>query len=189
MAENMSRTAKNTSAVADSAKRIAKNSDAVTKRINGVQIISNSLVDRVDYHMKFTQAAIVGLAIEVHQGLEALKKIGAKLDGIYEEMMNSNGIKVQGSGGPDGFARHVYDFVEEATEQPSDKHRFFVYHPDTDWYPAFRRLFRRNPLPTTFCAKSDDLDKLCVLILEARKNLIKESDDGKHVVFHLLVPA
>ncbi|QKX58846.1 uncharacterized protein TRUGW13939_05974 [Talaromyces rugulosus] len=170
------------------------NSTGIAKDIHGVRIIGNSMLDSMEYHMKFMQTAAVGLAFEVHQGVQALKKIGESLDGINKAMIDRNSIYTQGSAGEDGFATHVYDYIEtsiEATTKDSsaDNHRYFVYHPDTNWYPAFHRLIRNNPLPGGFCAKSDDLDQLCLIMQTARRTLVEASDAGKDINFHLLIPA
>ncbi|XP_014557263.1 hypothetical protein COCVIDRAFT_26055 [Bipolaris victoriae FI3] len=122
-------------------------------------------------------------AIQIAQGNKAIRI----LTEINDHLGESNSIAVSGSGGPDGFAQHVYDFIREETdnidESEADKHRFFVYHPDTNWYGAFRRLIREDPLPPTFCAKSDNLDTLCQYMQGVRAQC------GKDVVFHLSIPA
>jgi hypothetical protein len=97
-------------------------------------------------------------AIQIAQGHQIIQR----LTDVGDHLGDSNSITVSGSGGPDGFARLVYDSVVEATDGISEvernNNRFFVYDPDTNWYPAFHRLIRQDPPPPTFCAKSDDLD-------------------------------
>jgi hypothetical protein len=73
--------------------------------------------------------------------------------------------------------------IEETEEK---NHGFFVYHPDTNWYPAFRKLIRQNPLPQSFCAKSDNLDALVVYMQSLGEILVEEREDGKDIVFHLI---
>lgn len=191
---NAARITENTSEAATCINEMASNSAGITKDIHGVRVIGNSMLDSMEYHMKFMQTAAVGLALEVHQGVQALKKIGESLEGINKAMVDRNSIYTQGSAGEDGFAKHVYDYIEtsiEATMKDSsaDNHRFFVYHPDTNWYPAFHRMIRNNPLPGAFCAKSDDLDQLCVVMQSARKTVVEANDEGKDIKFHLLIPA
>ena len=54
-----------------------------------------------------------------------------------------------------------------------ENHLFFVCHPYTNWYPAFHRLIRENPLPPTSGAKSDDLDRLCQRMRGIRKAMVE----------------
>ncbi|KAF3406322.1 hypothetical protein DPV78_001733 [Talaromyces pinophilus] len=46
-----------------------------------------------------------------------------------------------------------------------------------------------NPLPGAFCAKSDDLDQLSLVMQTAWRTLVEASDEGKDITFHLLIPA
>ncbi|OCK73942.1 hypothetical protein K432DRAFT_430314 [Lepidopterella palustris CBS 459.81] len=68
------------------------------------------------------------------------------------------------------------------------KHRFFIWHPDTSWYPAFARLVKENQLPASFCAFDDDLDRLCLYMRSMREGLIKK-ENAKNILFHILIPA
>ena len=123
------------------------------------------------------------------------ERVIEKLKCIERELGESNSLTVSGATGPDGFAQPVYDFIVRCINKAHggdrrklDKHRFFVFHPGTTWYGAFERLISRNPLPTHFCAKSDNLDKICQLMQEYRERLMSESEHGKDVIFHLLIP-
>ncbi|RSL68914.1 hypothetical protein CEP54_002528 [Fusarium duplospermum] len=115
------------------------------------------------------------------------------LNVICDHLRDTNTITVSGSGGPDGFARAVYDLiqkkVDDVDEPERHMHRFFVYHPDTNWYGAFHRLIRETPLPPEFCAKSDNLDTLCLFMQDVRRRLMEESNTGKDVIFHFLIPS
>jgi hypothetical protein len=195
MAGDTAHMAKSIEFLADRVDDMAMNSAGVTKEINGVRIIGNSMLDRMDYHMKFQQMAIMALILEV-------KKIGENLKGINNELRNSNSLTVQGSHGEHGWAQYVYNFIEQRIEETAEasgkesarklheQHRFFVYHPDTDWYPSFRKLITRSPLPPYFVAKSDNLDQLCISMMLVREALIEDyGDAGKGIVFHLLIPA
>lgn len=164
---------------ADNMKRATDSADRVVRQVYDIHVIGKSLVDRIDYYGRWMQTVS---AIQIAQGHKAIQA----LTEIRDHLGESNSITVSGSGGPDGFAQHVYDFVKEGTdnidEAEGDKHRFFVYNPDTDWYGAFRRLIRQNPLPPTFCAKSDNLDTLCQYMQDVRAQC------GQGIIFHLLIP-
>jgi hypothetical protein len=43
--------------------------------------------------------------------------------------------------------------VDERDEAERSAHRFFLYHPDTTWYPALYRMVRGEPLRVEFCVK------------------------------------
>ncbi|KAF4336029.1 hypothetical protein FBEOM_10084 [Fusarium beomiforme] len=60
-------------------------------------------------------------------------------------------------------------------------HRFLLFRADTNWYGAFNRLMRDNPLPVEFCAKADNLDTICLFMKDVREALIKESSTGRKV--------
>ncbi|KAF2009913.1 hypothetical protein BU24DRAFT_427945 [Aaosphaeria arxii CBS 175.79] len=164
---------------ADNMKGATDSADCAVRQVCDIHVIGKSLVDRIDYYRRWMQIAS---AIQIAQGHKAIQA----LTEIRDHLGESNSITVSGSGGPDGFAQHVYDFVKEGTdnidEAEGNKHRFFVYNPDTDWYGAFRRLIGQNPLPPTFCAKSDNLDTLCQYMQCVRAQC------GQGIIFHLLIP-
>lgn len=56
------------------AKSVGRSAEMVTKDINGIRIIGESLVDRADYSAHFTQVMMVALVVQVYQG-QALKNI------------------------------------------------------------------------------------------------------------------
>jgi hypothetical protein len=191
-----------TTTVKNAANAVETSAKNVARDINGVYVVANSLADRAEYFARFTLFTTTTLMIQVYQGVRALQKIGEVLGDIKEEMMLANSLQVQGSSGDYGFARHVYDFVQmkiDGVEDDDEKHHcFFVYHPDTNWYPAFRRLVRQNPLPPSFCGKSDNLDKLCQYMQSLRESNTpvdikadkKARDEIKvNTIFHVLIPA
>ncbi|OAP56317.1 hypothetical protein AYL99_09496 [Fonsecaea erecta] len=170
----------------ESMERVADSADQVVRHVHGIHVIGNSLVDHINYYGRWMQKFS---AIQIAQGYQVIQALGD----IGKHLGETNGITVSGSGGPDGFAKHVYDFVKERIgvirKAERDNHRFFVYHPDTDWHPAFYRLITETPLPLTFCAKSDDLDKLCQYMQEVRAQLKRESGRGQDIILHLLIPS
>lgn len=171
---------------AGSLERVAKLADQVVRDVHGIYVIQNSLVDHINYYGRWSQRVS---AFQIAQGYEIIRTL-ADIGGHLGE---ANSIAALGSGGPDGFAKHVYDFIKEKIgviqEVERDNHRFFVYHPDTNWYPAFHRLITGHPLPPTFCTKSDDLDKSCQYMQEVRAQLRRESERGRDIIFHLLIPS
>jgi hypothetical protein len=150
--------------------------------------VLNSRVSRVQ-----TLFSAAGIVVEAYKAYQACQ-IAKELKGIADKITISNNIQVQGSGGPDGFAAHAWDFVNLKIDQyTSDdgNHRFFVYHPDTQWHGAFRRLLQeKGPLDETFCGISNDLFALCRWMLCMRVEL-HEQDRSKQdeVHFHVLIPA
>ncbi|OAP60952.1 hypothetical protein AYL99_05954 [Fonsecaea erecta] len=171
---------------AESMERIADSVDRVVRNVHGIHVIGNLLVDHINYYGCWMQKVA---AIQIDQGYQVIQALA----NIGEHLGDANSITVSGSGGPDGFAKHVYDFIKEKIgviqEAERDNHRFFVYHPDTNWYPAFYRLITETPLPPTFCAKSDNLDKCCLYMQEVRAQLKRESEREQDIIFHLLIPS
>lgn len=164
----------------------ASSAESITRQDHGIHVIQGSLVDRIDYYGRWMQTVS---AIQIAQGYQALNI----MTDISNHLADQNTIAVSGSGGPDGFAQHVYDFaklkVEEINQSERKNHRFFLYHRDTTWYGAFHRLIRQNPLPPTFCAKSNNLDTLCQYMLGVRAELEEKSTNGRDIKFHLLIPS
>jgi hypothetical protein len=82
------------------------------------------------------------LATEIYKAYQA-EQIKKELKGISEQIKIYNNLVAGGSAGPDGFAQHVLDFIKvkiEAYTSDGKEHRFFLYHPDTQWHGAFRRI-------------------------------------------------
>jgi hypothetical protein len=141
--------------------------------------------------LSYNQCVQTALAsIQAIQGYQAVQALNA----IADHLEDSNAITVSGSGGPNGFAQHVYNFINGKTldivEAERNKHRFFVFNPDTIWYPAFGELVRENPLPPQFVDKGQKLDHMCLFMREVRTKLNEaEPEHGKDVTFHLLMPS
>lgn len=167
-------------------KDISDHAHKAVREIHGIRVIGDSLVDCINYYGRWMQAVS---AIQIAQGYQAIQVLAE----ISQHLGDANSIAVSGSGGPDGFAVNVYDFIKDRIDEidPAEveRHRFFVYHPDTNWYGAFRRLISENRLPPTFCAKSDDLDTLCQYMQAVRTQLNTETECEKNVIFHLLIPS
>ena len=169
--------------IAGSMNGIAQSADKVVRELEGVQVVTKSLVDRADYYGRFMQISTTTFLHQMQQTIDLLGR-------IEDNLADHNSILVSGSGGPEGAAKFVYEFIEMRIEETEgENHRFFVYHPDTVWCPHFYKMIKDKPLPPTFCAKSDDLDKICRYMQSCRKELNDEKRCGKDVVFHLLIPA
>jgi hypothetical protein len=164
------------------------------KRVNVMQY---SYISAGPYTTTFAAMAVVAIILEVHQGIEALKKMGKGIDGIREALdIQTNGI-IQGWG-PDGFGGFVYDFIDMEIQKaisndPKKEHWFYVYHPDTAWRVKFEKLLRPAPegrgrLPPALMTVDNDLDTIFLLMLDNRMNL-QNSNEGRDVLFHLLIPA
>ncbi|KAL4901078.1 hypothetical protein BDW74DRAFT_160703 [Aspergillus multicolor] len=100
-----------------------------------------------------------------------------------------------GAGGPDGFARPIYDLIKMKINKvhAADRknHRFFIYHDSNNWHGPFERLTSENPLPSEFVNNPcDDLNHACLFMREVRQKLIaKDEKRGKAMIFHLLIPS
>ncbi|KAJ5963182.1 hypothetical protein N7481_002893 [Penicillium waksmanii] len=165
---------------------ISTSTENVVREINGINIIGQSLVDHINYYGRWMQTVT---SIQIAQANQAIQALNV----ISDHLNDGNSIQVSGAGGPDGFAKPVYDYIQKRMNDVDTaelkNHRFFVYHPDTNWYGAFHRMIRGNPLPPEFCAKADNLDTICRFMEDVRRTLIDESVNGKNVVFHLLCPS
>ncbi|KAL3490920.1 hypothetical protein BJX62DRAFT_132051 [Aspergillus germanicus] len=141
--------------------------------------------------LKYNQCVQTALtSIQAVQGYQAVQALNA----IADHLEDGNAITVSGSAGPYGFAQHVYRFIKgkilDIDEAERDKHRFFVFNPDTIWYPAFGELVRENPLPPQFVDKGQRLDHMCLFMREVRTKLNQgDPEHGKDVTFHLLMPS
>ncbi|KAM5376402.1 hypothetical protein ACJZ2D_005456 [Fusarium nematophilum] len=118
------------------------------------------------------------------------------LDIIYGSELERIGIKIAdeleartGLSAPGKFSVHVHKFLwhHSRTVYPDDfRHIYFLYHPDTDWYPEFSSLVRERPLPDNVLDISENLDALVVWMRFIRQHLGRRS---KTTMLHLLIPA
>jgi hypothetical protein len=140
-----------------------------------------------------TLGALLVVAIQGMRAVELLEKVGVQLRAIKNELAIHNNLQTQGSTGDRGFAGHVHGYIKariRETQPDKGKHYFFVYHPDTDWYPAFSELIEQEPLPENFCAQSDNLDALVAWMKIVRRRQIEKNEtEGKDATFHILFPA
>ncbi|KAL2862462.1 uncharacterized protein BJX67DRAFT_375258 [Aspergillus lucknowensis] len=149
---------------------------------------AESLFDRINY------LECWNTALQTIQTAQAQRIIKA-LNVIADHLGDRNCIAVMGAGGPDGFARPIYDMIKTKINQinAADRknHRFFIYHDSNNWHPVFKRLTSENPLPPEFINNPcDDLDHVCLFMREVRQKLLaKDEKCGKHITFHLVIPS
>ncbi|KAL4910515.1 hypothetical protein BDW74DRAFT_141364 [Aspergillus multicolor] len=149
---------------------------------------AESLFDRINYLECWNTAL---RTIQTAQAQQIIKALNV----IADHLGDRNCIAVMGAGGPDGFARPIYDLIKikinkvEAADRKN--HRFFIYHDSNNWHGAFERLTSENPLPSEFINHPcDDLDHVCLFMREVRQKLIrKDKKRGKAMTFHLLIPS
>ncbi|KID95150.1 hypothetical protein MAJ_08881, partial [Metarhizium majus ARSEF 297] len=127
--------------------------------------------------------------LDVWQGVRAqtaLEKVGARIA--------DNAEAQTGLIAPKKFAEQVHHFVSQQTTRnwPDRKRRhvFFLYHPDTDWDPAYFHRTRdqngQSRISHRFLGMSENLDALVVWMRFMKETM---SNQGTRVHIHLLVPA
>ncbi|KAF5522226.1 hypothetical protein CGCA056_v006142 [Colletotrichum aenigma] len=112
------------------------------------------------------------LAVKTLSGGQAhgeLVKLGGQIQKNVEQISNG----------------HVHDFIascyDENSEAGEDEY-FFVYHPGTDWYPAFNRLLKEYPIPK-FCGTFHSIGAMSVFLEKFRLVV------GPDPTINILVPA
>ncbi|KAL5591142.1 hypothetical protein FOBRF1_014699 [Fusarium oxysporum] len=157
----------------------AKSAQAILPQMH---IMGQSLVDSARLLSQFSLVATtLGMGanvIQTYQGVQALNLIATKLSDI------SNSLEAQAAPTAQrDFPQYVYDMVRERLSQTSTDsdrdHWFFLYHPDTDWYPKFFHLVDGKPLNPRFCAYTNQLDTVFTFMLAARER----------IQLHLIIPA
>ena len=76
-----------------------------------------------------------------------------------------------------------------AANRQQQHHYFYVWNPDTDWYPTFEERQRERPLGPNFGGYHTDLDTICLRMSSDRATLIRTTSYGHDAIFHLLIPA
>ncbi|KAJ4168921.1 hypothetical protein NW754_010852 [Fusarium falciforme] len=112
-----------------------------------MHIMGQSLVDTARLLSKFSMVATtLGMGaniIQTYQGIQALNLIAAKLGDMGKSLEAQTALTAQRD-----FPQYVYDMIRERLSQttvdPDREHWFFLYHPDTDWYPKFFHLVEEN---------------------------------------------
>lgn len=180
------------------ASRAANLLDKADQLIPSLQVVTDSACDKAALIAQFAMlGSAVGFgvhALQQYQGTQALKLIAARLQEIGETLEAQTVLMAQQL-----FPQYVYDMVQErlgATSSKREAHWFFVYHPDTDWYPGFTKLVGERRLGPRFCGWSNQLDSLFLFMLAVRKEMAdraanneKGSRHHRPVKFHILIPA
>ncbi|KAL1856722.1 hypothetical protein Plec18167_002442 [Paecilomyces lecythidis] len=167
-----------------------------------IKVIRGAFNSSADYIAKFQAAAQLSLAIVLLDIAAAIKRVGASLERIGDELSIANAGKIQGWEN-EGFGAHVYRFVrnemlqatsrsqkeQEQADGMQQHHYFYVWHPDSSWYTVFDEKNRADPLGPTFGGYSHDLATICLRMRVDRETLIEREPHGRSAEFHLLIPA
>ncbi len=181
--------------VGDVANKAADLLDKADRLVPSLQLVTDSACDKVALIANFAMiGSAVGFgvhALQQYQGTQALRLIAARLQEIGETLEAQTVLMAQQL-----FPQYVYDMVQErlgATSAKREAHWFFVYHPDTDWYPGFCKLVSERKLGPRFCGWSNQLDSLFLFMLAVRREMegwtASEKSRHRPVKFHILVPA
>ncbi|KAF4468708.1 hypothetical protein FALBO_4398 [Fusarium albosuccineum] len=187
---------KNTNDFLTHASETARSAQTILPQIH---IIGRSLADSAKLFSKFSIVATsLGTGANVYQtyqGVQALKLIAAKLGDISHSLEAQVALTAQRD-----FPQYVYDMIRERLSQtsadPDRDHWFFLYHPDTDWYPKFFHLVEEKPLNPRFCGYTNQLDTVFLFMLAARERITKrelqkgrKKQHSRPIQLHLIIPA
>ncbi|KAH8894021.1 hypothetical protein GQ53DRAFT_821142 [Thozetella sp. PMI_491] len=163
-----------------------------------IHVIHNSFNSSSAFTTAFQSTALVAIPLALLAVKDAIDRVGSSLKGIQAELAISNLARIQGWEANGGFGSHIHRFVDNemrevalAKKRGADtrRHYFYVWHPDTDWYPAFEKTQRKKPLGRNFGGYNIDLGVLCNRMSSDRAVLIRNTSHGREAVFHLLIPA
>lgn len=164
-----------------------------------MHIMGRSLVDSArlfsQFSMLSTTLGIGANIIQTYQGIQALNLIAAKLGDISHSLEAQAALTAQRD-----FPQYVHDMIRERLIQtsvdPDRDHWFFLYHPDTDWYPKFFHLVEEKPLDGRFCGYTNQLDTVFMFMVAARQRITerelrygRKREHCRPVQLHLVVPA
>ncbi|KAF4944393.1 hypothetical protein FSARC_14686 [Fusarium sarcochroum] len=164
-----------------------------------MHIMGQSLADSSRLFTSFSiVAGTIGVGaniIQTYQGIQALNLIAVKLGDISGSLEAQAALTAQRD-----FPQYVHDMIRERLSQTSvdteREHWFFLWHPDTDWYPKFFHLVEERPLSPRFCGYTNQLDTIFMFMLAARERITKreiskarKKQPCRPVQLHLIVPA
>ncbi|KAF5244827.1 hypothetical protein FANTH_7594 [Fusarium anthophilum] len=157
-----------------------------------IRLVTNAFNSTPIFISSFQAAVAVAVPLILLNVAQSIKRIGASLDGIKDELAISNMAKVQGWA-DGGFGTYVHRFVrnEMAPSEgraTGESHFFYLWNPDTDWYPDFERRLGEDPLGPNFGGYHHDLATICVRMRADRQALLATTEDNSNVVFHLVIP-
>ncbi|KAF4443940.1 hypothetical protein FACUT_1026 [Fusarium acutatum] len=157
-----------------------------------IRLVTNAFNSTPKFIAYFQAAAVGAVPLILLNVAQSIKRIGASLDGIKDELAISNMAKVQGWA-DDGFGTNVHSFVRNEMapvegRTKGESHFFYIWNPDTDWYPDFEGRQREDPLGPNFGGYHHDLATICVRMRADRQALIAATDYNNIAVFHLIIP-
>ncbi|CAJ0546626.1 Ff.00g012530.m01.CDS01 [Fusarium sp. VM40] len=172
--------------------------DALPKLLSSIQsreirVVPNAFNAAPTFLTYFEAAALGSIPLVLLDLSSAIKRVGASLDAIRSELEISNVARVQGWN-QGGFGGYIHRFVQNEMSTVNgtkdDQHHFFyVWHPDSDWYPAFEERQAQHPLGPAFGGYDHDLATICVRMRADREALIETTDYGRTAMLHLVIPA
>ncbi|KAI8648810.1 hypothetical protein NCS56_01496800 [Fusarium sp. Ph1] len=172
--------------------------DALPQLLNRIQareirVVPNAFNSTPAFLAYFEAAALGSIPLALLDLTSAIKRVGESLDAIRSELEIANVDRVQGWG-HGGFGAYVHRFVQNEMAavdgaQDGQHHFFYVWHPDSDWYPAFEGRQIQNPVGPAFGGYHYDLATICLRMRADREALIATTDYGRAAVFHLVIPS
>ncbi|RDW63071.1 uncharacterized protein DSM5745_10182 [Aspergillus mulundensis] len=172
-----------------------------------IRVVPEAFNSSAPFIAKFQGAALVSIALALLDLSAAVKRVGSSLEAIQNELAVANVARIQGWV-TDGFGAHVYRFVRNEMAQARNNQAqagdnsgeesqggqqdcFYVWHPDTDWYPVFENMNAANPLGPQFGGYHRDLPTICMRMRTDRETLVQQGrgPHGRTATFHLLIPA
>ncbi|KAH7164846.1 hypothetical protein DER46DRAFT_661972 [Fusarium sp. MPI-SDFR-AT-0072] len=157
-----------------------------------IRLVTNAFNSTPEFIAYFQAAAIGAVPLILLDVAQSIKRIGASLDGIKDELAISNVARVQGWA-DDGFGTYVHRFVRNEMapvegRTQGESHFFYVWNPDSDWYPDFEGRQSEDPLSPNFGGYHYDLATICVRMRADRRALVATTEDNNNAVFHLIIP-
>ncbi|KAF4331706.1 hypothetical protein FBEOM_14528 [Fusarium beomiforme] len=158
-----------------------------------IRVIPNAFNSTPAFLAYFQAAALGSVPLVLLDVASAIRRVGASLDAIRSELEIANVARVQGWG-HGGFGAYVHRFVQNEMAavdgtQDGQHHFFYVWHPDSDWYPNFEGRQAEDPLGPAFGGYHHDLATICLRMRADRQALIATTDYGRAAVLHLVIPA
>jgi hypothetical protein len=157
-----------------------------------IRLVPNAFNSNPEFIAYFQASAIGAVPLILLDLAQSIRRIGASLGEIKSELAISNIARVQGWA-DDGFGTYVHRFVQNEMAPTEGRtrrgnHFFYVWNPDSDWYPDFERRQRQDPLGPNFGGYHHDLATICLRMRADRRTLIATTDYSNNPVFHLIIP-
>ncbi|KAH7255314.1 uncharacterized protein BKA55DRAFT_592667 [Fusarium redolens] len=157
-----------------------------------IRLVPNAFNSNPEFIAYFQASAIGAVPLILLDLAQSIRRIGASLGEIKSELAISNIARVQGWA-DDGFGTYVHRFVQNEMAPTEGRtrrgnHFFYVWNPDSDWYPDFERRQRQDPQGPNFGGYHHDLATICLRMRADRRTLIATTDYSNNPVFHLIIP-